>query len=167
MLKKTFSLEDIDAEDLTEEIWYAFNQGETIHDVMDIFEKKDLVFPSEKALRRFVDKIMAFNNSVHMLYNRGFTPLALRAQTKSRISQEGLTIVPGSTKAADMLRQSEDQLRKMGVKLDLNAGADEIDQVMISPDRKTVVTAKKKIYPNDPCPCGSGKKYKKCCGLKK
>lgn len=22
----------------------------------------------------------------------------------------------------------------------------------------------KKIYPNDPCPCGSGKKYKKCCG---
>lgn len=24
----------------------------------------------------------------------------------------------------------------------------------------------KKIYPNDPCPCGSGKKYKKCCGKK-
>ena len=22
----------------------------------------------------------------------------------------------------------------------------------------------KKIFPNDPCPCGSGKKYKKCCG---
>ena len=22
----------------------------------------------------------------------------------------------------------------------------------------------KKIYPNDPCPCGSGKKYKHCCG---
>ena len=21
-----------------------------------------------------------------------------------------------------------------------------------------------KIYPNDPCPCGSGKKYKQCCG---
>ena len=23
-----------------------------------------------------------------------------------------------------------------------------------------------KIYPNDPCPCGSGEKYKKCCGRK-
>ncbi|MGN0386671.1 MAG: preprotein translocase subunit SecA [Lachnospiraceae bacterium] len=23
-----------------------------------------------------------------------------------------------------------------------------------------------KIYPNDPCPCGSGKKYKQCCGMK-
>lgn len=24
-------------------------------------------------------------------------------------------------------------------------------------------TKEKKIYPNDPCPCGSGKKYKHCC----
>ena len=23
------------------------------------------------------------------------------------------------------------------------------------------------VYPNDPCPCGSGKKYKKCCGKNK
>ena len=26
--------------------------------------------------------------------------------------------------------------------------------------------AEKKVYPNDPCPCGSGKKYKQCCGRK-
>ncbi len=26
------------------------------------------------------------------------------------------------------------------------------------------VRKEKKIFPNDPCPCGSGKKYKKCCG---
>lgn len=29
------------------------------------------------------------------------------------------------------------------------------------------IIKEKKIYPNDPCPCGSGKKYKKCCGKKK
>lgn len=29
---------------------------------------------------------------------------------------------------------------------------------------KAMGTPAKKIYPNDPCPCGSGKKYKKCCG---
>jgi uncharacterized protein len=28
-----------------------------------------------------------------------------------------------------------------------------------------VGTASKKVGRNDPCPCGSGKKYKKCCGL--
>lgn len=30
--------------------------------------------------------------------------------------------------------------------------------------RKPVQRAERKIYPNDPCPCGSGKKYKQCCG---
>ena len=28
----------------------------------------------------------------------------------------------------------------------------------------TTIVKDKKVYPNDPCPCGSGKKYKKCCG---
>ena len=30
--------------------------------------------------------------------------------------------------------------------------------------RSMTVVKPKKIMPNDPCPCGSGKKYKKCCG---
>ena len=30
--------------------------------------------------------------------------------------------------------------------------------------KKPKQRAEAKIYPNDPCPCGSGKKYKKCCG---
>ena len=30
--------------------------------------------------------------------------------------------------------------------------------------RSQTVRKANKIYPNDPCPCGSGKKYKKCCG---
>ena len=28
----------------------------------------------------------------------------------------------------------------------------------------TTIVKPDKVYPNDPCPCGSGKKYKKCCG---
>ncbi len=30
----------------------------------------------------------------------------------------------------------------------------------------TTIVKGEKVYPNDPCPCGSGKKYKKCCGRK-
>ena len=30
--------------------------------------------------------------------------------------------------------------------------------------RRAPIRKAKKIGPNDPCPCGSGKKYKKCCG---
>jgi preprotein translocase subunit SecA len=37
------------------------------------------------------------------------------------------------------------------------------------PERKVpaAVSGKKKVGRNDPCPCGSGKKYKHCCGRKK
>ena len=28
----------------------------------------------------------------------------------------------------------------------------------------TTIIKGDRVYPNDPCPCGSGKKYKKCCG---
>lgn len=35
------------------------------------------------------------------------------------------------------------------------------------PKVETVVHDGPKIGRNDPCPCGSGKKYKKCCGIGK
>jgi len=34
-------------------------------------------------------------------------------------------------------------------------------------DTPRTITKKKKIGRNDPCPCGSGKKYKNCCGRNK
>ncbi|MGQ9625221.1 MAG: PBPRA1643 family SWIM/SEC-C metal-binding motif protein [Candidatus Bathycorpusculaceae bacterium] len=34
---------------------------------------------------------------------------------------------------------------------------------LLNPPRRVVIP-KTKIGRNDPCPCGSGKKYKKCCG---
>ena len=41
-----------------------------------------------------------------------------------------------------------------------------IDGELITPDQKghTIVREGPKVGRNDPCPCGSGKKYKHCCG---
>ena len=41
-------------------------------------------------------------------------------------------------------------------------GTNRDDTAVNAPKRR----ATQKIYPNDPCPCGSGKKYKQCCGRK-
>lgn len=41
-------------------------------------------------------------------------------------------------------------------------GTNKDDSVQKGPKKR----ADAKIYPNDPCPCGSGKKYKHCCGRK-
>ena len=42
-------------------------------------------------------------------------------------------------------------------------GTNKDDSAVKEPKKRT----EKKVYPNDPCPCGSGKKYKQCCGRKK
>ena len=41
-------------------------------------------------------------------------------------------------------------------------GTNKDDSAVRAPKKR----AENKIYPNDPCPCGSGKKYKQCCGRK-
>ena len=41
-------------------------------------------------------------------------------------------------------------------------GTNKDDSVSHTPKKRE----EKKVYPNDPCPCGSGKKYKQCCGRK-
>ena len=41
-------------------------------------------------------------------------------------------------------------------------GTNKDDSAAKAPSKR----AENKIYPNDPCPCGSGKKYKQCCGRK-
>ncbi|MDE6700216.1 MAG: preprotein translocase subunit SecA [Acetatifactor sp.] len=41
-------------------------------------------------------------------------------------------------------------------------GTNKDDSLAKAPKKRENV----KIYPNDPCPCGSGKKYKQCCGRK-
>jgi len=42
-------------------------------------------------------------------------------------------------------------------------GTNKDDSLTKAPKKR----ADKKVYPNDPCPCGSGKKYKQCCMRKK
>lgn len=39
-----------------------------------------------------------------------------------------------------------------------------MDHMLPKPPKVETVVSKKKAGPNDPCLCGSGKKYKKCCG---
>lgn len=56
------------------------------------------------------------------------------------------------------VRSNEEPKREQVLKAEKSSGGDG----SVSATR----TVKKKPRDNDPCPCGSGKKYKKCCGLK-
>ena len=66
----------------------------------------------------------------------------------------------------------EDTVRiLMHIKVEEKAEREEVAKVTgtnkdDSLGKKPVQRAAQKVYPNDPCPCGSGKKYKQCCGRK-
>jgi preprotein translocase subunit SecA len=51
----------------------------------------------------------------------------------------------------NLLERNKELLKERG-----NEGLEEADETRYEVGHK--------VYPNDPCPCGSGKKYKKCCG---
>ena len=67
----------------------------------------------------------------------------------------------------------EDTLRLIfHVRVEEKVEREEVAKVTGTNKDETVANAPKKrteekVYPNDPCPCGSGKKYKQCCGRKK
>ena len=57
------------------------------------------------------------------------------------------------------IRKEEPVERKATVKITSTSGSDD------GTVKKEPKKADKKPGRNDPCPCGSGKKYKKCCGI--
>ena len=57
------------------------------------------------------------------------------------------------------------------IRIEEKVEREQVAQPMSTNKDDTAVKAPKKraddkVYPNDPCPCGSGKKYKHCCGRK-
>ena len=59
----------------------------------------------------------------------------------------------------------------MHVRIEQKAEREEVAKVTgtnkdDSVGRAPIQRKEAKVYPNDPCPCGSGKKYKQCCGRK-
>ena len=67
-----------------------------------------------------------------------------------------------------ILTADAQRARAIGVCIDGRAvlRTDDAALSKAAPRKAPVKRAATKIYPNDPCPCGSGKKYKQCCGKK-
>lgn len=142
------------------EIFQKIDMDDKLQDILDDFKKKGIVFPDDKAFFDFCRIMSEVNNNTRMFINRGHKPLEICGRTGIKGGMP--TIVPGSTNAAKLLNGSQAQLEEMGINVDFDPNAREIPAAVLS--NGTVRTGTRKIYPNDPCPCGSGKKYKKCCG---
>lgn len=144
--------------------WYDKDPSDEVQNIMNELENYQIEFTDTEEINSFLSILMPAVNETRLWENNGHTPteLAFLMKPSGRIRPK---VVPMSSHAADILAQGQDFLKDMGVTVDFNATADEIPTLNYPQGlNETVIQKKKKIYPNDPCPCGSGKKYKRCCG---
>ncbi|MCR5782103.1 MAG: SEC-C domain-containing protein [Clostridia bacterium] len=158
-LLKESDRDEYDIIDFLIELHEAIAFGEDFDYILSLFSGNDMVH-SSGAEERLIPIIQDVMNHTRTYYNCGYSPSALfRMQKKGKKPSLPRSIIPVSTEAAKLLEQAKPEIEKYGVKVDLNAAAAFASAGKDKKNRKPG-----KIYPNDPCPCGSGKKYKKCCG---
>lgn len=141
---------------------HCMNAG--FEDVMKRLDDVGVAFRHKADVGAFSDVYTAFHNHVRMQCNRGHTPDELFAMLppEERIPRI-LSFGPNIRQAIADGTMNPDELRKSILTMELPN--EELRFSLLKEIAEAVNAAKpKKIGLNDPCPCGSGKKYKKCCG---
>ncbi len=125
------------------------------------FEKMVLLHFVDSLWMEHIDAMDDLKEGIHLRSYAQQDPIVAFRNESFDMFEEMTTAIREHTvltMLTSMPRRREDVERKAVAKVTAtSAGGD--DSVKAAPVRKS-----KKVGPNDPCPCGSGKKYKKCCG---
>lgn len=163
LFKEWRNLIDNQSEESFDEFWKEYSDAET-KIYKDILANKDSAFTgkiadlSEKYQVREVI-FMGFLDGIGTSLTQELNVEALTADSTIDLK------IDFSKLFFNMLKADADYL----------FGLEEWDNVLTPDERRTIykdfkrsqiVHVEKKPGRNDPCPCGSGKKYKKCCGNK-
>lgn len=108
-----------------------------------------------------IDAMDDLKDGIHLRsYAQQDPVVAFRMESYDMFDEMTATIRENTVKMmfTTVVRRREDVERKAVAKITATSSGGD-DTVKKEPVRKP-----KKVGPNDPCPCGSGKKYKKCCG---
>lgn len=158
----TYDEADAEALETWDKIQFDIDFTEIVQYIIDVYE--DLL--DDTKIEEIIQLLQEVNNNTRMRIHRGHTPneMMRKGMEEERFSQRPI-VVPGSTETANLLKSASEELKEMGICVDFDSNA------AIVPNNSSqnnvsgqVANSFKKIYPNDPCPCGSGKKFKKCCG---
>ena len=162
-MTKNLHLTETEAEDILLDLWDMLSTEDDFHESVQWFMEQ-FEFSNDKQAGDILNLFMPLSNNTRMISNKGHTPSELSGRIKFGPGNMPV-ITAGSSLAAGMLAEAAPEIRKMGFDLDLESNAANIP-VMDLPNGLDgpVKMSQKKVYPNDPCPCWSGKKFKKCCG---
>ena len=145
-------------------------------EAVKLYEDKEAEFPNAEAIRE-VERVVLLK----VIDRKWMTHIDDMEQLRQGIGLASYgqkdPVVEYKLSAYDMFDDmisniKEDTVRLMfSVKVEQKVEREQVAQVTgtnkdDSASSTPVRRAEQKIYPNDPCPCGSGKKYKNCCGRK-
>ena len=167
-LKERCNLSDARETVVFEELLYGVRSvAVQPSDVFGRLEKLGVRFKSQRDAEQFTALYSAFHNTTRMPCNRGYTPDELMQMTPPEERFKSLSLGPNIRKSLQTGEMDMEDIRKQILTMELPGEAVRFDLLKQLADIKPSApqTEKhKKVGRNDPCPCGSGKKYKRCCG---
>ena len=118
---------------------------------------------TKSQLKDFIKLFTDLSNNTRLPQNRGFTPLELSANRGDQKVINSISFGPNITAALKSGEVDIEEYRK-GILMSELSEKVKMDMLRQLSQIEGKNTTQKKVGRNDPCPCGSGKKYKKCCG---
>ena len=136
-------------------------------DVFEYLDNLGVRLKSQRDVERFTALYNAFHNTTRMPCNRGYTPDEMMRVMPPKEGFKSLSLGPNIKKYLQTGEMDIEDFRKQILTMDLPSEAMRFDLLKQLADIKPSASQpekQKKVGRNDPCPCGSGKKYKRCCG---
>jgi len=136
-------------------------------DVLEYLDNLGVRLKSQRDVERFTALYNAFHNTTRMPCNRGYTPDEMMRVMPPKEGFKSLSLGPNIKKYLQTGEMDIEDFRKQILTMDLPSEAMRFDLLKQLADIKPSASQpekQKKVGRNDPCPCGSGKKYKRCCG---
>ncbi len=155
--KKRCHLTDRESENILLDILTELRFPDSSMDaVFDVIEMCGIKFTKPMA-KEFVEKCTLWNNNIRMPANRGFTPVEL-----GKLYRPNSEPLPFARPDYSTKQNKEESSRNKKISQIINSDLSSSEK----PAMLNMISAseKKPISKNAPCPCGSGKKYKRCCG---
>ena len=159
---------------------YAAKEARLGPEIMRVIERLILL---ETMDRKWMDHLYAMDLLKDAIHLRSFAQQDPKVRYKiegfemfeemwenfeNEVAQLAMRVNPAS-EAGEMRVREKIRVRE-AVRRDFAAKADLANQTGAEaggPARATIRNEKRKVGPNDACPCGSGRKFKKCCGRKR
>ena len=125
----------------------------------------EFIEPAEVAdFKELASVFTKFHNSLKMPYNRGYSPNELSKNSPHKGPLQSITIGPNMRKYIESGEIDPNELRRQICETEYPSESVRKDLLRQINEIAPLNVKAPKVGRNDPCPCGSGKKYKKCCG---